>query len=412
MKRESRATARRVLIIGGLPAEAGGRGSDGLSYSIWNNTKNLDRGSFEFRLLADNALPKGLTLGNVPQAEWGPVGPELLRAVCAARTWTGLCRPYIRDSVKSVGKALWYDRVIRLFKPHLIHVHGALRACLLPDSPSCPPVLTSLHGSIGSQSLTFSHAATVEAEALRRSDALVTVTENTFRRLVGSEHFRGRTWVIPNGIDPTLMSRSLDTKRAHRPIKILTVGSLTTNKNQGAVLEAIRATGLSGCFEYTTVGAGPERENLERFARENGILYRNIAFVAYRDLPRYYVEADFHVLVSHSEGFGQCVAESMACGTPVIISRNMDIAGEPTIINEQSAIVVENNTAPYLATALQRIASGELTRDRRHVAYPYSWSDVASRYMAAYEAMLGEQPGWAREREEDRPSSTAQSSAR
>ncbi len=63
---------------------------------------------------------------------------------------------------------------------------------------------------------------------------------------------------------------------------------------------------------------------------------RSLGFVD--NLPEYYAISDCMVLPSHYEPFGLVVTESMACGTPVIVSRH---TGAADLIGEGEGIVID-----------------------------------------------------------------------
>ena len=101
----------------------------------------------------------------------------------------------------------------------------------------------------------------------------------------------------------------------------LFVGRLHKNKGVHILLDAWSR--LPGEYELQIVGDGPEREALEAQVRQ-----LNLSRVTFRGrLPRQDViaalkNARFTVMPSTwYETFGMCIAESFACGTPVICSR-------------------------------------------------------------------------------------------
>src|SRR5205085_4251959 len=94
-----------------------------------------------------------------------------------------------------------------------------------------------------------------------------------------------------------------------------------------AALEAANAVGLP------LVVAGPERDAaLARELRAQGADLRG--YVAKDELAELYRGAAALLLPSRYEGFGLPVLEAMACGTPVVLSRDealREVAGDAAV---------------------------------------------------------------------------------
>ena len=382
--------ARKVLVILGLPEEAGGTGRSGLGYSCWNNAKYFEKqNGLNVRVLVDNSfdfrrIQETIHLDLVkPQWRW--LKYFYLIPSCFK---TSVQDSYIRHHLFAAGRMLWYECAIKSFKPELIHVHGALRGYMVDLLKTKTPLLTTLHGALKLNPFVDASLKTIEKTAVSASDYLVTITENTYA--VAGESFGGKArWVIPNGIDKTIMNEKTDPVRFGKgKITLLTVGSLTDLKNQMAVLEGIDRSGHASLYRYVTIGMGPNAEAYRIMAEKYGIEYYNKPFVSLMELGRWYRGADYHVLISRTEGFGMCIAESLACGTPVIISKQMDISKEPSIINSRNSIVLENSTAEDLTPFLAKIAEHNLFFDRNAIDYPYDWREVASMYRDVYLQIL------------------------
>lgn len=381
---------RRVLVILGLPEEAGGTGHSGLDYSCWNNVKYFEKqDNLDVCLLVDNSLNfkkmrESINLDLIqPNVTWlryiHLAPPALIKS---------LSDFYVRRHLYAAGRMMWYYLAIKNYKPNLIHVHGALRCHMVNLLKIQIPVLTTLHGALKLNSFVDDSLKTIEKDALSVSDYLVTVTEDTFT--IAGEPFHGKArWVIPNGVDKDIMNKNVDPLRFEKDkITLLTVGSLTDRKNQMAVLEGIHKSGHANSYRYVTIGGGPNAEAYKIRAAKYGIEYQNEPFVSLMELGHWYRAADYHILISRSEGFGMCIAESLACGTPVIISKAMDISKETSIINDHNSIVLNDSTSEDLSPVLTNIAEHKLCFDRASIDYPYDWKMVASMYRDVYLRIL------------------------
>lgn len=388
----ARRMPRRVLIIGNVPSEGGGTGQDGLAYATWSVTKHLGAKELGILFLADNVLSPENMLGNVALARVGIA--DVVRSFARVPSVLRMIRghKYLRMSLREAARFLWYAQVIEEFMPHLVHVHGALRPVRLRALALGVPVLTTLHGPLAQAFAEgYPFAGPIELDALESSDFLVTVSERTFHQLLGAGSYTKPRWVIPNGVDRSCMNRSLPrTPIQDGPIRLLTVGSLCRTKNQLAVIRAIATSGHADRFSYLTVGSGLLDGELRAEARILGVRYDNVPFVPYSELPRYYRWADYHVLLSLSEGFGLCIAESLACGTPVILGEHLDICYETGIISPDNSVKVSIVEPSALANILAMIARGELSFEEKKINYPYSWEDVAAKYDELYLELIGQ----------------------
>jgi 1,2-diacylglycerol 3-alpha-glucosyltransferase len=103
----------------------------------------------------------------------------------------------------------------------------------------------------------------------------------------------------------------------------ITVARLSTEKNILGLLTAYseyRQQG--GDWSLVLVGAGPQEQELKAFREAQGI--PEVHFVGwkqYHEVPAYYGLASCFVMPSTREPWGFVVNEAMACGLPVLVSR-------------------------------------------------------------------------------------------
>ncbi len=147
-----------------------------------------------------------------------------------------------------------------------------------------------------------------------------------------------RVHMIPPGYDDNRFfpvseaSRQMIRRRlGFKAPTILALGRLATNKGYDLLIEAFAVTAkrVPDAVLHLAVGGKKmdptERKilaDLKRRARRLGLAKRIkfASFIADRDLADYYRAADLFVLSSRYEPFGMTAIESMACGTPTVVT--------------------------------------------------------------------------------------------
>jgi len=121
--------------------------------------------------------------------------------------------------------------------------------------------------------------------------------------------------------------------------------------------------------QFVVIGDGPDRPRVEETVRRLSNL-RFVGLVRNEDLPSYYQAADVTLVPSqYPEGFGRVIAESLACGTPVIAS---NIGGIPDAMDKSVGILSALDVNSF-AAALRRMAEDRAFYERcRRNARPFA----------------------------------------
>ncbi len=138
-------------------------------------------------------------------------------------------------------------------------------------------------------------------------------------------------------------------------------GRLTAQKALDDLLEALVAVPEAVLL---LLGDGPERDRLERRARELGLGDR-ARFLGLGDrdgVLRLFAAADAAVLSSAWENFPHTVVEALAVGTPVVATA---VGGVPEIVRDGvNGLLVPAGDSTALAAALRRVVEDEGLRHR------------------------------------------------
>jgi len=157
------------------------------------------------------------------------------------------------------------------------------------------------------------------------------------------------------------------------------------------VAAAREGSGASLVFvgPYDVIRGSAQR--IEREAAELGIAarIRLIGSVDDDDLARLYTNAAALVFPSLYEGFGYPALESLACGTPAIVSA---VSSLPEAVGPLGRLVNPLNSAEIAEAMLDRLRElpgGRLDVEGAAWAGRFSWEAAAGAYIAVYEALLG-----------------------
>jgi glycosyltransferase involved in cell wall biosynthesis len=240
---------------------------------------------------------------------------------------------------------------------------------------------------------------------LREADLFLAATERARDALVLEGADPARIRVAAPGVD--LQRFGAPPAEPPRRHVLLSAGRLVWEKGHQDVLRALAALqrGVvpmpSGADAPAAVivGAGGERERLDRYAHELGVAERVElrSFVPYDEMPRLMAEASCLVLGSlptmhWEEQFGMVLAEAMAAGLPIVASTSGAI---PEVTGPGVAHVAPGDWVG-LARALADgpLSSPPGTRaayDQERVQQ-LGASAAADRLAAAYGELLGERP--------------------
>ena len=286
------------------------------------------------------------------------------------------------------------------FRPEIIHVHHAFPtgwiASFIKDTYNINYVVT-IHGS---------ELPTLEKDRRywqRTFDAMYRAkyifpnsnyTREWFLRIFKG-NFREKCRVIPGGvnIDKFVHSdagaKEVDKKlNLHGKPVVVFAGKLTKYKGVEYLIGA--AKNIHG--EVVILGDGPERQNLEEKTKALGLT--NVHFVGHlgagvKKLVPYYSRADVFVAPSiWDEPLGLVILESMACGTPVVVTRK---GGIPLAVKEgyNGFFVRPRNSAEIVAKVNKLLDNTDLRMKmgqnaRKSVEEKFSWTLISEKFEQCY----------------------------
>lgn len=137
--------------------------------------------------------------------------------------------------------------------------------------------------------------------------------------------------IVPFGIDTDIYRPAPSRQLTSRGLHVGFVGRLVREKGVDTILRAIKGIASRG-LHLTVVGDGPDLERLNAIAVEYDVQDR-VSWAGYQPpaaVPGFLNAFDVLVVPSKTthrwrEQFGRVVIESLACGTPVIVSNSGEL---------------------------------------------------------------------------------------
>ena len=267
-------------------------------------------------------------------------GPLWKRALHARSTFaTSFREPYDVVNLHFAMNALPLLPFIRHRAPRVVHFHGPWAAESRAE---------------GGNALAVSVKERLERFVYDRADRFI-VLSSAFKDVLRAYGVAAdRVSVIPMGIDYSFFVPALD-RRAVRaalgwPPEATVFFTARRLINRVGVLELVNAakiaSGAGAPFVLKIAGKGPLRDELQSAIGALGLADRVelLGFVSEADLVRCYQAADVTVLPTQSlEGFGTIISESLACGTPVIVT---PVGGMPEAVAPLGAGLIARSASP------------------------------------------------------------------
>ena len=225
----------------------------------------------------------------------------------------------------------------------------------------------------------------------------VSVSESVRRSVEQVTGVRRNSVVIPNGVDGSIFTRSVNGRRA-TPGQILFAGAVRPIKGVDVLLKALRLLVDRGAdAKLVLVGEayyGAYRQEEIRLGQMVSSLDLNdrVRFVGKqtpRELVVHMQESAVLVLPSRAESFGVVLVEALACGTPVVATR---CGGPEEIVNEQVGVLVPPEDPEALAQGIRHVLDHRTDYDparlRAHALENFGLDSVGRRIEDLYNRAL------------------------
>ena len=197
---------------------------------------------------------------------------------------------------------------------------------------------------------------------------------------------------LTNGVDTELFRPVEPTLPATQRRRLVVPRRLFEKNGVEYFLRALPRIADAVDAEAVIVGDGPERDRLERLARELGVRDR-ITFlgaVPHTEMPGILAAAELAIFPSLMEATSVAALECMACEVPVAASR---VGGLPEIVDDQVGGLFRPADPEDLAdTVIRLLKAGDLpargARARARVVERWSNDRLAERHLEIYRQLL------------------------
>ena len=301
---------------------------------------------------------------------------------------------------------------LRGHRPDLVAAHFALYAFPVLDMIRAYPLVVHFHGSWALESeveatprLTVRLIRLLEERVYRRATRFIVLSQ-AFKGVLRDTYGvpEGRIDVVPGGVDAARYDtkRTMDEARAElgwppeRPI-LLTVRRLIRRQGLENLIDAVAELREQHPDVLLYIaGQGALKPELERRVQTLGLEenVRLLGFVPDDQLALTYRAATFSVVptVAH-EGFGLITVESLAAGTPVLVT---PVGGLPEVVGGLSAgLILPGSGVPDLVSGVGAVLSGAHVLPpsetcQKYAGEHFDYSVMAQRTRSVYEKALRE----------------------
>lgn len=300
--------------------------------------------------------------------------------------------------------------VLQQRRPALVAAHFALYALPALDLLSRYPLVVHFHGPWANESLSEGEGSLsvwvktqIEKLVYHRGVRFIVLSE-AFQRVLCSRYGvpAERVRVVPGGVNVNRFDTDASPAEARarlgwpsgRPIA-LSVRRLARRMGLENLVEAMRRVHRDVPDALLLIaGKGPLASKLRTHVAEAELdeHVRLLGFVPDEDLPLAYRAADVSIVPTVAlEGFGLITIESLAAGTPVLVT---PVGGLPETVRGLSETLVLEGSAPSdLSPRLTEALRGKAELPaaetcRRYVREHFDWPVIAEQVREVYEEAL------------------------
>lgn len=270
--------------------------------------------------------------------------------------------------------------------PHIVHFHGPWAAESAREGAGRGAVFVKQW---------------IERSVYRRADRLICLSDAFAALLIETYGVDpGRVVVIPGGVDVERFDSPLDRRSARAAL-----GWSTDRPTIVCVRRLVRRMGLEALIDAADIarqrlpdlsikicGKGPIAAGLAERVRSRGLdgHVELVGFVPDETLPLVYRAADLSIVPSQAlEGFGLTTIESLAAGTPCLVT---PVGGLPEVVRDLApSLILSDGSPPTIAEAFHHVLASNRVplaeSCRTYARERFAWPAIAARVHVAYQGV-------------------------
>ena len=293
----------------------------------------------------------------------------------------------------------------------LVHIHEIWHhphfAAYRAARKAKKPFIITVHGALEPWCLNYKalkkriYAVLIQRRTLNRAAAIHAITQEEV------EHIRAfgvdsPIFTIPNGIDSEEFSElppREELEKLYPELQgkkvVLFLGRIHPIKGLDLLARAFGQV-ARGCKDVHLLIVGPDeggyRGEVERLLASEGVI-EEVTFTGMltgKEKLAALSRADIFVLPSYSEGFSMAILEALACGLPVITTRQCHF---PEVAEARAGIVIDPDAAQLAGAMVEFMDDSKLREEmgsngRRLVMERFTWDKIADQMIGLYQRVL------------------------
>ncbi len=387
-----------LLSFGHIPKYAGGKQSSGLAGVIWelaNNINKLEDDDLKCVLAATDIHEIRSKIDATEVIGWVKkdiliyilLNPWLLfyYSFKAGRLFFKYKLPFFNYLIKLI----FYHKTIKKVEPDYIHLHSSFSIVFFEIwKIKSYKIIATIHGLSGQDNSIpgYDNFQKMERDLSKKPlKSVVFITTKVLNDWVvayGEPVWRKE--VILNAYNKDVFFHiGYINNSASKITMLATIGSISERKGQKRVLQALSKIDNSK-IHYVCIGNGTVKqiEFLRNFAKNNNISFECTGYLSPDKIRERLWSVDYMILPSSSEGFGLGFLESIACGVPVILPKNLPIVKEKYILSDGNSIFINDESPESIVQALIKLNSFSFEKEKvSRTVLNFSWDRIAMEYL-------------------------------
>lgn len=282
----------------------------------------------------------------------------------------------------------------------VIHAHDwlAFPAGLVAKEVSGKPLVVHVHATEydrGGGASINQEVYKIEKKGMDLADQIIAVSEWTKKLLVKYYGIKAeKIKVVHNGVraeDYGVLPSTLEALKKSGNKIVLFVGRITLQKGPDYFVQlAKKVLELEPKVYFVMVGTGDMLPQVMKLAAELRISDRFFfpGFLRGAELARVYQSADIYILPSVSEPFGITPLESLANGTPVLVSKQSGVAEVLSHALKVDFWDIDEMTNQILAVLRHDSLQKTLSEFGREEVKNVTWTEAAKKCLDIYKQVL------------------------